>query len=142
MRHASQWLADVGLTHTQDQRLLDGARQDRCDYHGGGTAPSGSLQPGCRKIKGLPPLLRAMIIMPFLHSISSGAWAAPPSNPTPGVRTFVSGQGNDSNSCSVTQPCRTLQAAMALTLAGGEIYVLNSAGYGSVTINKSVTIVS
>ena len=31
---------------------------------------------------------------------------------------------------------------MALTLPGGEIYVLNSAGYGSLTINKSVTILS
>src|SRR5439155_9243032 len=101
-----------------------------------------SLLPGCRKIKAVRPLLRAMIIIPFVHSISSGAWAAPPSNATPGVRTFVSGQGNDNNSCSVTQPCRTLQAAMALTLPGGEIYVLNSAGYGSLTINKSVTIMS
>jgi hypothetical protein len=35
-----------------------------------------------------------------------------------------------------------LQRALALTIAGGEIYVLNSANYGAVTINKAVTITS
>jgi hypothetical protein len=57
------------------------------------------------------------------------------------MRSFASGQGNDSNPCSVTLPCRTLQAAITTTMAGGEVYVLNSAGYGAVTINKAVTII-
>jgi hypothetical protein len=58
------------------------------------------------------------------------------------MRTHVSGQGSDNNPCSVTSPCRTLQVALGRTIAGGQIYVLNSAGYGVVTINKSITIVS
>jgi nitrous oxidase accessory protein NosD len=33
-------------------------------------------------------------------------------------------------------------SGVALTIAGGEIYVLNSADYGPVTINKAVTITS
>jgi nitrous oxidase accessory protein NosD len=38
--------------------------------------------------------------------------------------------------------CQTFQAALALTAAGGEIYVLDSANYGAVTINKAVSITS
>lgn len=57
-------------------------------------------------------------------------------------RTFLSGNGLDSNPCSVTQPCRSIPTALGLTNAGGEIIVLDSAGYGqTVTINKAVNIV-
>src|SRR5690242_7137248 len=65
-----------------------------------------------------------------------------PSAPTPLMRTYVSGLGSDSNACTADHPCATFQAALALTLAGGEIFVLNSANYGPVTINKAVTITS
>jgi parallel beta helix pectate lyase-like protein len=58
-------------------------------------------------------------------------------------RTFVSAHsGSDANPCNVIQPCRNFSAAMAQTLAGGEIIVLDSAGYGPVSIDKSVSIVS
>ncbi len=60
----------------------------------------------------------------------------------PQARTYVSAQGSDANPCLVTSPCRTFQAALALTNAGGEIFVLNSANYGAVTISKAVTITS
>jgi len=82
----------------------------------------------------------AAIVGPLLHA---AAYAAPPSAPpTPQTRTYVSGTGSDSNACTVSAPCKTFQAALALTVAGGEIYVLNSANYGAVTINKSVSITS
>jgi parallel beta-helix repeat protein len=58
------------------------------------------------------------------------------------ARSFVSGQGSDSNNCTLAAPCRTFQAAFNMTNAGGEILTLNPAGYGPVTINKSVSIVS
>jgi hypothetical protein len=61
---------------------------------------------------------------------------------TPQMRTYVSGTGSDNNPCSASSPCKTFQAALALTIVGGEIYVLNSANYGPVTINKAVTITS
>ena len=57
-------------------------------------------------------------------------------------RTFVSGTGSDANPCSLTLPCRTFAGALLNTLPGGEIYVLNTGGYGAVTINKSVSIVN
>src|SRR5437867_348339 len=60
-----------------------------------------------------------------------------------GQRTFVSGTGSDLNPCSVSQPCRTLQQAINAVSAGGEVVVLDSAGYGTgVSINKSVNILS
>ena len=57
-------------------------------------------------------------------------------------RTFVSGVGSDANPCSRTAPCRTFAAAITVTAAGGEINVLDTGGYGSVTITKSISIVN
>ena len=57
-------------------------------------------------------------------------------------RTFVSTAGNDANACSLAAPCRSFGAAIAQTLANGEIVVLDSGGYGPVVINKSVDIIA
>src|SRR5262249_27657593 len=57
-------------------------------------------------------------------------------------RTFVSGNGNDANPCSLSAPCRSFAGALTQTNAGGEIAVLDTAGYGAVTINKAVSIVN
>jgi parallel beta helix pectate lyase-like protein len=57
-------------------------------------------------------------------------------------RVFVSGLGNDANPGSITSPKRSFASALTVTDAGGEIIVLDSAGYGPVTINKSVSIIS
>src|ERR1700686_5761280 len=58
------------------------------------------------------------------------------------TRSFVSGLGNDLNNCSLAAPCRTFQHAHDQTTAGGEIAVLDTAGYGAVTINRSISIVN
>jgi hypothetical protein len=55
-------------------------------------------------------------------------------------RTFVASYGLDSNNCRIDAPCRSFAAAIALADANGEVVVLDSAGYGRVTIDKSVTI--
>jgi hypothetical protein len=55
-------------------------------------------------------------------------------------RTWVSGVGDDINPCSRTAPCKTFAGAISNTAAGGEISVLDPAGYGAVTIAQSVTI--
>ena len=57
-----------------------------------------------------------------------------------GPRTFVSGLGNDANPGTREQPKRTFASALTVTDARGEIVPLDSAGYGVVAINKSVTI--
>jgi hypothetical protein len=57
------------------------------------------------------------------------------------ARTFVSAAGSDSNSCiNVATPCRHLAAAYAATAPNGEIYVLDPANYGSLTITGPVSI--
>src|SRR5215467_12794391 len=56
------------------------------------------------------------------------------------ARTFVSGQGSDANPCSLAAPCRSFAQAITQTNAGGEIAVLDTAGYGTVTINKAISI--
>ena len=55
-------------------------------------------------------------------------------------QTFVSGVGNDNNACSRQQPCRTFAHAITQTDPGGEIVVLDSAEYGTVSIDREVTI--
>ena len=55
-------------------------------------------------------------------------------------RSWVSGVGDDANPCSRTLPCRTFQAALDKTDAGGVILVLDPGNYDHVVIDKPITI--
>jgi hypothetical protein len=56
-------------------------------------------------------------------------------------RTFLSAAGSDSNNCAnVVTPFRHLATAFAATAADGEIYVLDPANYGSLTITHAISI--
>jgi hypothetical protein len=81
------------------------------------------------------PYLLAVIAVLAL----TGTAAAQPS------RTFVASTGNDANAgsgCPRSAPCRGFQAAIDAVAAGGEVVALDSAGYGPMTITKSVTVTS
>lgn len=56
------------------------------------------------------------------------------------MRRYVSVNGRDENPCTATSPCQTFQGAIAKTMAGGEIYALNSGNFGPVTITQSVNL--
>jgi hypothetical protein len=56
------------------------------------------------------------------------------------TRTWVSGVGDDANPCSRTAPCKTFAGAIAKTVAGGEVDVLDPGGFGALTITKSISI--
>ena len=59
------------------------------------------------------------------------------------VRAYVRSDGNDGNAgtgCLLNNPCRTFATAHSVVDPGGEIVALDAAGYGPVTITKSVTI--
>ena len=61
-------------------------------------------------------------------------------------RTFVhsSPLGNDANTafnCSLVAPCRSFNAAISVTDPGGEVVILDTAGYGPMTINKSIKVI-
>ncbi|MEP7068147.1 MAG: right-handed parallel beta-helix repeat-containing protein [Usitatibacter sp.] len=60
-------------------------------------------------------------------------------------RVFVASYGSDTNtaaSCGFTNPCRSFTSALSVVDPGGEVVALDAAGYGVVTIAKSVTITS
>jgi hypothetical protein len=79
--------------------------------------------------------LAGVIIAGVLTIVHAAPAAAQTAN-----RTFVSGHGVDTNPCSITSPCRSFAQAITQTTAGGEISVLDSAGYGTLIINKAITI--
>lgn len=56
------------------------------------------------------------------------------------TRTWVSGVGDDVNPCSRTAPCKTFAGAISKTASPGIINCLDPAGYGAVTITKSIEI--
>ena len=61
-------------------------------------------------------------------------------------RTHVSAAfGADSNTasnCSAAAPCRFFAAAMSVTDNNGEVIVLDSGGYGAVTITQSISLIA
>jgi hypothetical protein len=60
-------------------------------------------------------------------------------------RTFVASDGSPANTafnCSITKPCRAFSQAISVTDNKGEVIVLDSAGYGSVIITQSVSIIA
>jgi hypothetical protein len=61
-------------------------------------------------------------------------------DPAQAQRVFVSATGSDGNPCTFASPCRSFQHAHDTTGAGGEIDVLDPAGYGAVTITKAISI--
>lgn len=57
-------------------------------------------------------------------------------------RTFVSGKGTDTGTCALAAPFQTFAFALTQTVAGGEIDVLDPAGYGAMAIAKAISIVN
>jgi hypothetical protein len=78
----------------------------------------------------------------LLLAVALAFWLPAARTEAQAVRTYVSGLGKDTNPCTAAAPCLTLQAALAQTAPGGQIYSLNSANYGYVTINKAVSILA
>jgi hypothetical protein len=79
-------------------------------------------------------------ILYVLIAVAMIAAVAPAAAQAQATRTWVSGVGSDVNPCSRTAPCQTFAGAISKTATGGEINALDSAGYGAVTITKSITI--
>jgi hypothetical protein len=59
-------------------------------------------------------------------------------------RTFVASYGLTANTafnCSLAFPCRAFNDAISVTNPGGEVVILDTAGYGPMTIMKSIKII-
>ena len=81
----------------------------------------------------MKPILKIFVFFVFVFAFASIAEAQ-------ATRTWVSGVGDDVNPCSRTAPCKTFAGAISKTATNGEINCLDPAGYGAVTITKSITI--
>jgi Right handed beta helix region len=82
------------------------------------------------KIASLPTIAGALLAI----GLSAAPAQAGPN------RTWVSGMGTDAGACTRAAPCKTFAFAVGQTAAGGEIDVLDPAGYGPVTITKAISI--
>ena len=78
------------------------------------------------------PVMRLLLLLCFAVAVAGTAPAQ--------SRTWVSGEGDDINPCSRTAPCKTFAGAISKTATNGEINCLDPAGFGAVTITKSITI--
>jgi hypothetical protein len=88
---------------------------------------------------GLAAMMKSISIALFAITVACSMHADPAQAQV--ARTFVSAAGSDSNNCAnVVTPCRHFAAAFAATANNGEIYVLDPANYGSLTINHAVSI--
>jgi hypothetical protein len=76
--------------------------------------------------------LAAGIVFCLLVAMSASAQVA---------RVFLAGTGNDAGDCTnQATPCRSLQGAVTACPVNGEIIILDNGGYGSATIDKSLTV--
>ena len=57
-----------------------------------------------------------------------------------GARSYISPTGSDNRPCTRNQPCRTFDAALAKTDAGGEIVAMETGTYDPTTVSKSITL--
>jgi hypothetical protein len=87
-------------------------------------------------------MIRTTIIIAAMLALAPTLSAVPAQALT--SRAWVSGHGTDAPSCGgVPTPCRTPQYAHDnIVAAGGEIDILDPAGYGAITITKAISIVN
>src|SRR5206468_1189869 len=57
-------------------------------------------------------------------------------------RSWVASFGVDTNDCTRPAPCRTFGRAVTVSNPGAEVVVMDSAGYGPVTIDKAISIIA
>src|SRR5262252_8317545 len=84
--------------------------------------------------------MRTAIPLTVLATALACSLATTPANAR--ARVFVASYGNDANPCTAGSPCKTFQHAHDVVLAGGEISVLDTGGYGTLAVNKALSIVS
>ena len=92
-----------------------------------------------------PPLKETIVPrnfpLAFLFALLSAVIAVPAHALV--QRAFVSSNGNNANvatNCAVTAPCKTFAGALPVVATNGEIVALDTAPYGSVTLDRSISL--
>lgn len=83
-------------------------------------------------------MIRILALALLFGLVPSNAFAE--AAPTPPAKIFLSSNGSDANDGSRVSPKRSLQAGHDAVAAGGNIVILDTAGYGSLSITKSVAV--
>jgi parallel beta helix pectate lyase-like protein len=86
-------------------------------------------------------IILALSIAAIAFSLAAGSTPAGATT----QRAFVATSGSDANApqnCSRVAPCRSFAVAIGVTDPGGSVVVLDSGGYGPVTITTSVAIIA
>jgi hypothetical protein len=86
--------------------------------------------------------MRKVLLSLTLPGLALGLFLQASAAQAQATRTWVSGVGDDVNPCSRTAPCKTFAGAISKTAPGGEISVLDSGGFGALTITKSISVVA
>src|SRR5215831_14977565 len=84
--------------------------------------------------------MRTAIPLTVLATTLACSLADAPANAR--ARVFVASYGNDANPCTFGSPCRNFQQAVNVVDPGGEVTAIDSAGFGPISVSKSVTITS
>jgi len=84
--------------------------------------------------------MRTAVLITVLAAALACSLATAPAHAR--ARTFVASYGNDANPCTFGSPCKTFQQAVNVVDPGGEVTAIDSAGFGPININKTVTITS
>ncbi len=88
---------------------------------------------------------RQLSLLVFVPALVATAFSFSSLASAAAQRTFVASFGSPTNvafNCSITKPCRAFSEAIGVTNPKGEVVVLDSAGYGPVTITQSVSIIA
>src|SRR5262249_53545232 len=99
----------------------------------------GSGTRGLSRSTGSKPMRKITLALAILGTTLVPALYTAPAH-AQATRTWVSGVGDDANPCSRTAPCKTFAGAISKTANGGEINCLDPAGFGALTITKSINI--
>ena len=83
--------------------------------------------------------MRSIAAVPVL--IASFVATTPLSVDAAQQRSFVASFGLDTANCQLATPCRSFNVAIANTNPGGEVVILDTAGYGPMTITKSIKVI-
>jgi hypothetical protein len=83
--------------------------------------------------------MRLITAVPVLVALAAAT--APLATHAAQQRSFVASFGLDTANCQLATPCRSFNVAIANTNPGGEVVILDTAGYGPMTITKSIKVI-
>jgi hypothetical protein len=84
----------------------------------------------------------SFLLLALVETTLACSLFAMPAQAAARTRVFVASYGNDANPCTFGSPCKTFQNAYNVVATGGEVTAIDSAGFGPLLIEHSVTISS